>query len=97
MMKGTNSKVPPWWDLLQTIRAIGRADRTFTSEELAERTGLEVSTASAWLCKMARWNYVRKVGATKGQKRWRRLFELTDLGRSRKSPRFTVSYRPRGT
>ena len=66
--------------MLYAARRVVKREEELTSASLAEETGFEVKTASAWLSILARYRYVRKIGRTPANKRWAYVWELTKFG-----------------
>ncbi len=42
--------------------------------------------ASSWCAKFCKWGYAKRIDATKGAIRWRRIYALTENGRTRPEP-----------
>lgn len=76
------SKTGLWRKMLYAVRAI---EGPITSTNLADAANMPVKQASAWLCLLARWGYLRRSGKESIGGRWGFIWKLT---------RFGVEYRP---
>jgi DNA-binding MarR family transcriptional regulator len=78
-------KAPTWFLLLKTVREIAK-EGEIHSQSLGERAEIDPSDASAWLCKLCRWGYLKRAGAAEtGGKSVR--YELTKYGAEVKAPK----------
>lgn len=75
-----------WRKMLYAVRDIAKGG-PITSHHLANAVGLDVKTASAWLCILAKYGYLRRAGKETVGGRWGYVWELTLFG---------YEYRPRG-
>ena len=73
-----------WREMLYAIREM---ESSITSHNLANVAGLDVKTASAWLCILAKYGYLRRAGKEAVGGRWGYIWELT---------RFGLEYKPKG-
>ena len=70
--------------MLYAVRELGAP---ITSTRLADAGGLDTKTASAWLCILAKYGYLRRAGKEAVGGRWGYVWELT---------RFGLEYKPKG-
>ena len=78
-------KAPTWFLLLETVREISR-DGEIHSQTLGKAAEIDPSDASAWLCKLVRWGYLKRAGQSElGGKSVR--YELTKYGLEVKAPK----------
>lgn len=73
-----------WRKMLYAVREL---EAPITSHRLANAGNLDVKTASAWLCILAKYGYLRRAGKEAVGGRWGYVWELT---------RFGLEYRPKG-
>ena len=81
-------KKPSWYKLLEILRSV-RGE--INSRILSDRADLDAKDASAWLCKLTRYGYLRRLGRSElGGKMIR--YELTKYGVNVKVPRAKRSF-----
>lgn len=74
-----------WRKMLEAVRTLKAEDVAISSSALGVVANLDVKVASAWLCLLGKWGYVRRVGKETVAGRWGYIWELT---------RFGIEYRP---
>jgi DNA-binding IclR family transcriptional regulator len=80
---------PTWFLLLKGLRKV---DGEIHSGALAELAGMAPKDASAWLCKLTRWGYLKRAGRSElGGKSIR--YTLTTYGQTVASPRAQRKFR----
>lgn len=78
-------KAPTWFLLLEAVREVAKKGQIH-SKSLVEEVDITPSDASAWLCKLVRWGYLRRIGRSElGGKSVR--YELTKYGLEVKAPK----------
>ena len=76
---------PSWYRILEVVRSVSEAGEV-NSRALADEAEMDPADASAWLCKLTRWGYLRRSGRSElGGKMVR--YELTKYGAAVKVPR----------
>ena len=73
--------------MLYAIRDMVADGVPVTSTLLADAREIDTKTASAWLCILAKYGYLRRAGKEAVGGRWGYVWELT---------RFGVEYQPKG-
>jgi hypothetical protein len=82
-----------WFQLLKHVRKISKEGQIH-SQSLGGKAGLDPKYASAWLCKLTRWGYLRRAGPSElGGKTIQ--YELTEYGKSVKSPKTSREFHRR--
>ncbi len=78
------SKTGLWREMLYAARELA-AEGKITSSAFAEMMGIHIKVASAYLCLLGKWGYIRRVEKETVNGRWGWIWELTDFG---------VNYKP---
>ena len=82
-------KAPTWFLLLKALRKL---EGEIHSQALAECADILPKDASAWLCKLTRWGYLKRAGRSEvGGKSVR--YELTTYGQTVEAPRAQRKFR----
>jgi DNA-binding MarR family transcriptional regulator len=78
-------RTPTWFLLLEDVREISKKSE-INSRSLGRKADIEPSIASAWLCKLSNWGYLKRAGRAEfGGKGVR--YELTDYGATVRAPK----------
>lgn len=85
-----------WWTVLLAVRELDRKGKAISSPALSVQAVLPIPVASAWLSKFARWGYVEPVVVqqVESRKRWIRVYEITESGRTRPVPKKRMTFVP---
>lgn len=85
-----------WFDLLKVVRKLS-VEGEISAAALAQRARIEPKLASAWLSKFTKWGYVAPTEgpASSGRGRPVRFYELTEYGRTKEKPTFTLPKLPK--
>lgn len=88
------TSTPSWFRYLEIVRKISKKKEQIHSKALSDCADLEPKDASAWLCKLARWGYLRKGGQSElGGKSV--FYILTDYGCTVGHPKKKRDFRKR--
>lgn len=86
-------KKPSWYRILEVVRSVSEAGEV-NSRVLADEAEMDPADASAWLCKLTRWGYLRRSGRSElGGKMVR--YELTKHGAAVKAPKEKREFKKR--
>lgn len=78
-------KKPSWFRILEAVRKVSD-EGEINSKALSEAINMEPADASAWLCKLTRWGYLRRAGKSElGGKSIQ--YRLTDYGSKVRAPK----------
>ena len=69
-----------WRDILYAVRLLDTKGVKVTSSTLAEHLNMDTKLASAYLCLMGKWGYVRRASKDTVSGRWCFVWELTRFG-----------------
>lgn len=78
------------------VRELDRKKKTISSPALSVQAVLPIPEASAWLSKFAKWGYVEVTGTeiVPARKRWIRVYQITESGKSRPAPKRKMTFVP---
>lgn len=65
-----------WFDILKTVRKLHNRGERITSLTLQDEANLDLRVSSAWLSKLLKWGYLRKLGKD-GKTN---VYEITEWG-----------------